>query len=90
MTNIYIIAQYREIDKMKNDKCKLPRKSASTTVYTMVEMAKAHGLNVEKYLTFLLEKRPHAGMTDEDLAKLTPWSENARVYCGFAQQIAFT
>ena len=59
---------------------------ASATVYTMVEMAKAHGLNVEKYLTFLLEKRPHAGMTDEELAKLTPWSDEARVYCGYAEQ----
>ena len=54
----------------------------------MVEMAKAHGLNVEKYLTFLLEKRPHAGMSDEELEKLTPWSEEARIYCGYAQQIA--
>ena len=54
----------------------------------MVEMAKAHGLNVEKYLTFLLEKRPHKGMTDEELEKLTPWSEEARIYCGYAQQIA--
>ena len=63
---------------------------ASATVYTMVEMAKAHGLNVEKYLTFLLEKRPNAGMSDEELEKLTPWSEEARIYCGFAQQIAFT
>lgn len=63
---------------------------ASATVYTMVEMAKAHGLNVEKYLTFLLEKRPHAGMTDEDLSKLVPWGEEARAYCGYAQQIAFT
>ncbi len=63
---------------------------ASATVYTMVEMAKAHGLNVEKYLTFLLEKRPHAGLTDEELEKLTPWSKEARAYCGFAQQIAFT
>ena len=61
---------------------------ASATVYTMVEMAKAHGLNVEKYLTFLLEKRPHAGMSEEELEKLTPWSEEARIYCGYAQQIA--
>ena len=61
---------------------------ASATVYTMVEMAKAHGLNVEKYLTFLLEKRPHSGMPDEDLEKLVPWSNEARAYCGYAQQIA--
>lgn len=59
---------------------------ASATVYTMVEMAKAHGLNVEKYLTFLLEKRPHAGMTDAELEKLTPWSNEARIYCGYAEQ----
>ena len=61
---------------------------ASATVYTMVEMAKAHGLNVEKYLTFLLEKRPHAEMTDEELEKLAPWSVEARAYWGFAQQTA--
>ena len=61
---------------------------ASAMVYTMVEMAKAHGLNIEKYLTFLLEKRPHEGMPDADLEKLTPWSDEARTYCGYAQQIA--
>ena len=61
---------------------------ASATVYTMVEMAKAHGLNVEKYLTFLLDKRPHAGMPDEELEKLVPWSDEARAYCEHAQQIA--
>ena len=61
---------------------------ASATVYTIVEMAKAHGLNVEKYLTFLLENRPHAGMTDEELEKLVPWSDEARAYCEYAQQIA--
>ena len=63
---------------------------ASATVYTMVEMAKAHGLNVEKYLEFLLKRRPHAGMSDDELEHLAPWSEEARIYCGFAQQIAFT
>ena len=56
----------------------------------MVEMAKAHGLNVEKYLEFLLKRRPHAGMSDDELEHLAPWSEEARIYCGFAQQIAFT
>ena len=61
---------------------------ASATVYTMVEMAKAHGLNVEKYLSFLLEKRPHADMMDDELEKLSPWSNEARIYCGYSQQIA--
>ncbi len=60
---------------------------ASATVYTMVEMAKAHGLNVEKYLAFLLERRPHAGMTDDELEKLVPWSDEARGACDYAQQI---
>ena len=36
---------------------------------------------------FLMEKRPHSGMTDTELEKLTPWSEEARIYCGYAQQI---
>lgn len=49
--------------------------NASAVVYTMVEMAKAHGLNVYRYLKFLLENRPSKNMTDEQLAELAPWSE---------------
>jgi hypothetical protein len=41
----------------------------------MVEMAKAHGLNIYGYLKFLLEHRPSKDMTDEQLAELAPWSE---------------
>ncbi len=54
---------------------------ASATVYTMVEMAKAHHLNVEDYLTFLLKARPHKDMADEELETLMPWSETARANC---------
>ena len=50
--------------------------------YTMVEMAKAHGLNVESYLTFLLKNRPHQGMSDEEFENLAPWSKAAREFCG--------
>ena len=39
--------------------------NASAVVYTMVEMAKAHGLNIYGYLKFLLEHRPGKDMTDE-------------------------
>ena len=53
----------------------------SARVYTMVEMAKAHHLNVEDYLTFLLKSRPNKSMTDEELEGLMPWSENARANC---------
>ena len=56
--------------------------TASATVYTMVEMAKAHGLNVESYLTFLLKNRPHQGMSDEEFENLAPWSKAAREFCG--------
>ena len=47
----------------------------------MVEMAKAHSLNVEDYLVFLLNARPHNGMTDAELEQLMPWSDNARNNC---------
>ena len=49
--------------------------NASAVVYTMVEMAKAHGLNIFGYLKFLLEHRSDKEMTDEQLAELAPWSE---------------
>lgn len=49
--------------------------NASAVVYTMVEMAKAHDLNIYGYLKYLLEQRPSEEMTDEQLSELVPWSE---------------
>ncbi|MGN8754050.1 IS66 family transposase [Blautia sp. HCP3S3_C4] len=49
--------------------------NASAVVYTMVEMAKAHDLNVYRYLKFLLDHRPTKEMTDNQLAEFAPWSE---------------
>jgi transposase len=46
-------------------------------VYTMVEMAKVHNLNIYGCLKFLLEHRPTKEITDEQLAELAPWSENS-------------
>jgi len=54
---------------------------ASATVYTMVEMAKAHGLNIYRYLSYLLENRPDRNMTDEDLSQFVPWSERVQETC---------
>ena len=39
--------------------------TASSIVYTMVEMAKANDLNTYKYLTYLLSRRPNDKMSDE-------------------------
>lgn len=50
-------------------------------VYSMVETAKANGLDPQKYLTFFLENRPHAEMSDEELALLAPWSEKTMGLC---------
>ena len=55
--------------------CTVDGANASAVVYTMVEMAKAHSLNIYGYLKFLLEHRPDKDMTDEQLAELAPWSE---------------
>jgi hypothetical protein len=52
--------------------------NASAVVYTMVEMAKAHDLNIYGYLKFLLEHRPNKEMTDEQLSELAPWSEKVQ------------
>ena len=45
---------------------------ASAIVYSMVEMAKANGVNVYHYLTYLLEKMPTDRMNDEELEHLAP------------------
>ena len=49
--------------------------NASALVYTMVEMARAHDLNIYGYLQYLLERHPDQSWTDEQLADLVPWSE---------------
>ena len=46
--------------------------NASEIVYTMVETAKTHGLNIYGYLKFLLGHRSSKDMIDEQLAELAP------------------
>ena len=51
---------------------------ASETVYSIVETAKANGVNVYRYLTYLLQ-HCHSGITtDEELEKLAPWNEDVK------------
>lgn len=59
--------------------CDSPNGSqASAITYTIVEMAKANGVNVYHYLTYLLEKLPYDRMSDEELEALAPWNENVK------------
>lgn len=44
----------------------------------MVEMAKANGVNVYHYLTYLLEKLPDDSMSDDELDQLAPWNKNVK------------
>ena len=44
----------------------------------MVEMAKANGVNVYHYLTYLLEKLPGSRMSDDELELLLPWNESVK------------
>lgn len=55
--------------------------TASAVAYTMVEMAKAHDLNIYKYLTYILDHRPNKDMNDEQLALLAPWNEEVNNAC---------
>lgn len=55
--------------------------NASMVVYTMVEMAKAHGLHPYSYLKYLLDSCPSTDTREAELANLAPWSEKARIAC---------
>ena len=57
---------------------------ASAMVYTMVEMAETHNLNIYKYLNYLLEQLPGTVMTGEELARLVPWNETVQTACSGA------
>ena len=51
---------------------------ASAIVYTMVEMAKVNGVNVYRYLTYLLEKLPNDRVSDDELELLALWNETVK------------
>ena len=52
--------------------------TANAIFYTMVETAKSNGLNIYKYLKFLLDHRPSEDMTDEELEELSPWNPKVK------------
>ena len=55
--------------------------TANALYLTIVEMAKAYNLNLYEYLKYLLEHRPCRDMSDDELAKLAPWSETVQEKC---------
>lgn len=55
--------------------------NASAIVYSIVEIAKAHNLNIYKYLLYLLEHRPDDSMSDEQLEHMAPWNQEVIDTC---------
>ena len=55
--------------------------NANALYFTIVEMAKAYNLNLYEYLKYLLGNRPNKNMSDDELAKLAPWSEEVQEKC---------
>ena len=55
--------------------------TANALYLTIVEMAKAYGLNLYEYLKYLLEHRLSKDMSDEELSKLAPWNETVKEHC---------
>lgn len=54
---------------------------ANSLCLTIVEMAKAYGLNLYEYIKFLLQNRPNANMSDNELAMLAPWNKAVQEKC---------
>ena len=60
---------------------------ASAISYSIAETALANGLNVYKYITYVLEKRPTEEMADSELEKLLPWNDKVFEMCKIEIQI---
>ena len=52
--------------------------SASASVYSIVETAKANDVDVYLYLKYLLLKTPTKNTSDEELEKLCPWNSECQ------------
>jgi len=49
---------------------------ASMLCYTIIEMAKTYNIKIYDYISYLLNKRPSKYMSDDELDKLSPWSDD--------------
>lgn len=56
--------------------------NASAGIYSIIETAKANGLEPYRYLELLLQNLPDWDHTEEDLLDLLPWSEFAKEIAG--------
>lgn len=55
---------------------------SSATIYSIVESAKANGLNPFNYLVYLFEKLPNMDISDPNaLDELMPWSDSLPAEC---------
>ena len=56
---------------------------AAADAYSLVETAKANGLDVLKYLNYVFRRIPMAdgNLTDDFLESLMPWNEAVRAEC---------
>ena len=51
---------------------------SSSIIYSLVATAKANGVNVYHYLSYLLEKLPASDLSDEALAFFVPWDPKVK------------
>ena len=55
----------------------------SAIINTMVENAKANGVNVYQYLKLLLENQPNDRMSDAEMERLAPWNPEIKALLEF-------
>ena len=50
--------------------------TASATIYSIIEIAKAHDLNIYEYIKYILSQRPSKSWTDEQFETIAPWNQD--------------
>ena len=55
--------------------------TASATIYSIVEMAKANDLNIYKYIEYILNQSPSKSWTDDQLELIAPWNPEVLANC---------
>lgn len=54
---------------------------AGMMVYSLLETARANGLNPQKYLEYLPEARPNKNISDKELENMVPWNPKVQKCC---------
>ncbi|WP_420329240.1 IS66 family insertion sequence element accessory protein TnpA [Pseudobutyrivibrio ruminis] len=75
------IVKLEIVDELPAEKPPVVQQLPSNNCASIVEMAKAHELNIYEYIKYILSQRPSKDWSDEQLETIAPWRRDVIEKC---------